>query len=433
MLPVGLIFWRTFENGIGRCGSAHRPGGPARVPGHAAIVAFWAVLLNTIFGIGAADPARAPRLPGQAVSEPAHRPAARGVAGGGRSRADPRLRASTADRRLARRPRRQSHLRHARHGARHRVRLAAARGARVVRRCSRRSATSRSRPRRPSAPSRSQTFRRVTLPAIRWALAYGIVLTLARCARRVRRGRRRVGPTSIGKTQTATLLRRGALPELRPGHGAYAVAFALAIVAILTLLLINVLRRRSTPDGHPRPQRQQALRRLRRARRRVGRHPDRVAHRAARSERRRQVDAAAGHRRPRDSPTPASSRSTASDATDLAAAAAQRRLRVPALRRVQAHDRASATSRSASRSASGPKAEIASPGRRAARARAPRAVRRPVPVAALRRAAPAHGPGPGPRGRAEGAAARRAVRRARRPGAQGAARPGCAACTTRCT
>ena len=31
-------------------------------------------------------------------------------------------------------------------------------------------------------------FRRVTLPAIRWAVAYGVVLTMARCDRRVRRG-----------------------------------------------------------------------------------------------------------------------------------------------------------------------------------------------------------------------------------------------------
>ena len=37
--------------------------------------------------------------------------------------------------------------------------------------------------------------------------------------------------------------------------------------------------------------------------RRVRRHPDRGAHRAARAQRRRQVDAAAGHRRPGDSPT----------------------------------------------------------------------------------------------------------------------------------
>ena len=49
-----------------------------------------------------------------------------------------------------------------------------------------------------------QTFRRITLPAIRWALAYGVVLTLARSlgefgAVAVVSGR------LVGKTQTATL------------------------------------------------------------------------------------------------------------------------------------------------------------------------------------------------------------------------------------
>ena len=40
------------------------------------------------------------------------------------------------------------------------------------------------------------TFRRITLPAIRWAVVYGVVLTTARCARRVRRGRDRLRRTS---------------------------------------------------------------------------------------------------------------------------------------------------------------------------------------------------------------------------------------------
>ena len=34
---------------------------------------------------------------------------------------------------------------------------------------------------RRSAPTRWQRFRRITLPTIRWALAYGVVLSLARC------------------------------------------------------------------------------------------------------------------------------------------------------------------------------------------------------------------------------------------------------------
>ena len=55
------------------------------------------------------------------------------------------------------------------------------------------------------------------------------------------------------------------------------------------------------------------------------------------------------------------------------------------------------------------------------------------PVAALRRAAAARGAGPGPGRRAQGAAARRAVRRPRRQGPPGAAAAGSAACTTRST
>ena len=55
------------------------------------------------------------------------------------------------------------------------------------------------------------------------------------------------------------------------------------------------------------------------------------------------------------------------------------------------------------------------------------------PVAALGRAAPAHGAGPRPRRTAPRAAARRALRRAGRHRAQGAARSGCAVSMTRCT
>ena len=61
-------------------------------------------------------------------------------------------------------------------------------------------------------------------------------------------------------------------------------------------------------------------------------------------------------------------------------------------------------------------------GRRAAQARAPLAVRPPAALAALGRPAPADGAGARARRRADGAAARRAVRRARREGPQGAAR-----------
>ena len=60
--------------------------------------------------------------------------------------------------------------------------------------------------------------------------------------------------------------------------------------------------------------------------------------------------------------------------------------------------------------------------RRAARDRRARRLRGPLPVAALRRPAPAHGARPRAGGRAARAAARRAVRRARREGPRRAAR-----------
>jgi sulfate transport system permease protein len=88
-----------------------------------------------------------------------------------------------------------------------------------------------------------QIFRRVTLPAIRWGLAYGVILTLARSlgefgAVAVVSGR------IVGETQTATLLVEQSFENFQKGQ-AYAVAFALAAVAILALLLMNVFRPKS--------------------------------------------------------------------------------------------------------------------------------------------------------------------------------------------
>ena len=103
-----------------------------------------------------------------------------------------------------------------------------------------------------------------------------------------------------------------------------------------------------------------------------------------------------------------------------AAAPARRRLRVPALRRVQAHDRGQEHRLRPGdpQAAEGRGAQARG---RAARPRPARRLRRPLPVAALGRPAPAHGARARARGRARGAAARRAVRGARRARAQRAA------------
>jgi len=85
-----------------------------------------------------------------------------------------------------------------------------------------------------------QTFRRVTLPAIRWALAYGVVLTLARClgefgAIAVVSGR------FVGKTQTLTLYVEQQFQNFNVA-GAYAASFVLAFIAVVILVVMNVLR-----------------------------------------------------------------------------------------------------------------------------------------------------------------------------------------------
>ena len=117
-----------------------------------------------------------------------------------------------------------------------------------------------------------QTFWRITLPSIRWAVIYGVVLTAARCDRRVRR-RRVVSGNIAGQTQTATLRVEDAYQFAYGNYApAYGISLVLAATAIVVLLpMIVVQRKGNRPDVDLRPQRHQALRRLRRSRRRVGR------------------------------------------------------------------------------------------------------------------------------------------------------------------
>ena len=84
----------------------------------------------------------------------------------------------------------------------------------------------------------------------------------------------------------------------------------------------------------------------------------RLADRAARPERQRQVDAPARDRRPRAARLAAPSSIGQTDVTGRAAAGPRRRLRLPALRGVQAHDGARQRRLRRSRSASGRSAEI---------------------------------------------------------------------------
>ena len=88
-----------------------------------------------------------------------------------------------------------------------------------------------------------QTFLRITLPSIRGALAYGVVLALARSLGEY-------GAVAIvsgrlsGGTETLTILVDGRYQTFDAG-GAYAAALTLAVLSILTLLaMIGVGRRK---------------------------------------------------------------------------------------------------------------------------------------------------------------------------------------------
>jgi sulfate/thiosulfate transport system permease protein len=90
------------------------------------------------------------------------------------------------------------------------------------------------------------TFFRVTLPNIRWALAYGVALTTARAIGEI-------GAVLIvsgllqGKTETATLFVFRAYED-RQTPQAYVVALVLASVSVLLLLAIELFRHREEKE-----------------------------------------------------------------------------------------------------------------------------------------------------------------------------------------
>jgi sulfate transport system permease protein len=85
-----------------------------------------------------------------------------------------------------------------------------------------------------------QTFLRVTLPAIRWGVAYGVVLTTARALGEF-------GAISVvsgklsGRTETLTLFVENRFQRFDL-TGAYAASVVLAALALVTLLSMTLLR-----------------------------------------------------------------------------------------------------------------------------------------------------------------------------------------------
>jgi sulfate transport system permease protein len=85
-----------------------------------------------------------------------------------------------------------------------------------------------------------QTFRRVTLPAIRWAVIYGVVLTLARSLGEF--GAVNVVSGNVeGHTQTATLVVAEKYQDFEHPT-AYATAFLLAAVSVICIVVVSLIR-----------------------------------------------------------------------------------------------------------------------------------------------------------------------------------------------
>ena len=140
------------------------------------------------------------------------------------------------------------------------------------------------------------TFRRITLPAIRWAVAYGVVLTTARCARRVRRRQRRLRRDRRPDADADAV--RAGVYEKFDQTGAYAASVLLAALAILTLVADDDVPTEGGRTWRSRlvtsPSASATSSRSTTSRSTVA---ERLADRAARPERQRQVDAAARDRR----------------------------------------------------------------------------------------------------------------------------------------
>ncbi len=93
------------------------------------------------------------------------------------------------------------------------------------------------------------TFWRVTLPSIRWGVAYGVTLTVARSlgefgALLV------VSGNILGRTQTATLYVHDTIESFHP-EGAYAASVVLAGLSFVLLIGMEAARRHMAAASRP--------------------------------------------------------------------------------------------------------------------------------------------------------------------------------------
>ncbi|WP_310961373.1 sulfate ABC transporter permease [Nocardioides terrisoli] len=85
-----------------------------------------------------------------------------------------------------------------------------------------------------------QTFRRITLPGIKWAVVYGVVLAIARSLGEFG-AVKIVSGNIIGQSQTATLAVEATYQNFQQ-TSAYAIAAVLALAAMACLVVVSILR-----------------------------------------------------------------------------------------------------------------------------------------------------------------------------------------------
>jgi sulfate transport system permease protein len=96
-----------------------------------------------------------------------------------------------------------------------------------------------------------QTFWRITLPAIRWGVVYGVILTTARALGEYGAVAVVSGQIS-GNTETLTLFVKQQYDQLGADArvGAYGASVVLILLAIIVVVLMNLLNRKGGGRGH---------------------------------------------------------------------------------------------------------------------------------------------------------------------------------------
>ena len=239
VLPVGLIGWRTFQHGLSPVWEALSSAEAAHAFEVTLSVAIWAVVANTLFGIGTALLLVRGRFPGRRVLGAlidlplAVSPVVVGLAlilvygkfepvGGWLERRGLQIIFSLPGMVLAT------------------IFVSLPLVVRAIVPVLEEMGADQEQAAHTLGAGRWQTFRRITVPGIRWALAYGVVLCLARAlgefgAVAVVSGR------LVGQTQTLTLFVEERFQNFDQ-TAAFAAATALALIAVLTLLLAKLLR-----------------------------------------------------------------------------------------------------------------------------------------------------------------------------------------------